>query len=721
LFPKIYSWMICGLFILIAGFTIINIDLKAFYSDTKDEFSPDGIHLVKDIPISNSLWQKILTMPASELKLRSSKIAFANAWRDGQDPMFSPQATRVLGDRLELLKNSDQGLRERVFVFFITFTKEDVKKFKDPALFYSSVKPSHEVYLNGKWLAAGDRNSTPTVINLPKDLVEGENIIIWKVTNSSPTALRGLSNRFGLAIRSAFSAHASKNNLIFQETYVHVIAITVLFIFAFFGFQSGLGQNYPDINAYVLFNLSLALMVANQLMPVYLGLASLDSSGVLGGSSLVCSTALVIITSSYFSKAFYRIRGKALVGTNLLVTILVGAIVYLTWFDRAEGTQLWTAIMTLNSRLLYLLLASQFIAIITGGYGFYKMAQSKLRDEPHQMPVLRRRAYDYLGFSVAIFLMLGIYSRTITVMWVNQGFDYSFLAGLLPAFYMHNLFIKNLHRSKEFEERMSLQKTEADDIVYWQGGQALTEVYQTYLWGGDLAGFKKISDIKGIQDSQIDRKALADDLQDFLRIVKEDLLALGLPRGRKPFINKRMGDYWWQLIRANNNDDAHKMLLAGIENYIANHGKFISAWRSSLVKILEKHLPDDFSYHNASQRQVFTKEALIAFASKIDVHPQIDILTDVILDVEGDVKRPDSPVDFISDQFSALSQPSKDSTHHRIAISKRAAQVIFEADICKASYRPNERDHDYGYLVIDDFEHHDADVCTDNIKLGPAA
>ena len=56
------------------------------------------------------------------------------------------------------------------------------------------------------------------------------------------------------------------------------------------------------------------------------------------------------------------------------------------------------------------------------------------------------------------------------------------------------------------------------------------------------------------------------------------------------------------------------------------------SWRKELVTILKDHLRDAFLYDNVRERTTYTKAAFLEFARCIDIHPQIDIMRDVVLE-----------------------------------------------------------------------------------------
>ncbi len=598
--------------------------------------------------------------------------------------------------------NLDGDLRGKKYLFFVDLHREHFEKLSNPYLYFYGVWSPYDLYvgLQREKFSAG-RLTSLGVVQLPHITSERTVRVTWVVENNFADRILGLNFQHGLSVRSEKALSRSLERFPLQAQFPRIVATIAFLAFGTIAFSfAATAKGYLDIWAFATFCMTMALFIWAQTPVFYDGF--LDNARMLVTiRALVASGS--ILAATVLTLGYFRLEGRhwrigssisALKKTSveslnklsdllthpfrmtLFATFTLCTVIVASFWPMTTQLELPYATAAINTRLSYVLAASQTLAFFFGFRSLFQTRAHFLRSGLiAQAKMLNRRFALSIIFAISMGLMLAVYLTGLGAVSLEAGTDVILIAAIFPALAMLLMFFWMVASAQRFYARFSPRLGQADQEVMAFGAEALNKRYCATLFVFDMAGMKKLNQLR--VQSQANEQAV----DDLISKVEHDLGDL-VQKGRVTFRYKSNGDEFIFAMWAKDADDARRQFADIMSAWHAQGAGLMASWRAHMQAAGLGGVADDF-----------------------DMHVLACTMTDVKITVKGGIETPTAAPDFIDARFTRLSALFKPSRWNRVAVFADDATLWLAKNNFGAKFESD--DGEIGFLQLTDAVHSD--------------
>jgi hypothetical protein len=661
------------------------------------EFSE--VRFISEWPLSDETLKAAIS--GADLSLRSFPVSVGKqGLRGSAIPLFKDQAIQGLKTAGVTVGKDLSNVR---YAFFLDLPRSRLEHVRNPFLFFYTVWSPYKLYLDGELVRQLDGRSA--YIASPQLLpTESETIrVLWVVANKPKDRILGLNFQTGVSVRSEQAMSRSVARLpvqVFFPKLASSLSFMLLGVFALFLAISA--QKYLDVWAFSAFCLSMSFYIWAQTPVVYDGF--LDRGATLVAIRSVVAS-ISIVSAAVLSMAYFRLEGrhvrlglgrtfKSFVAglrfsrpsdallhpfrMTLLSTVILCVVVISTFWPMSLNENFGLATAAINTRLTYILCASQLLAFFFGFKALFELRAKHKRDGLEaQVSMLNRRIALSIVFAISMLLMLAVYIAGFGTVSLEVGTDFILVAAIFPALAMLLMFFSMVSSGTRFYARFAPRLGQIDHEVMAFGAKALERRYYGSLLVFDVAGMKKLNNLRSHS------AAVEQAVDGFVSRIEHDLADV-VQRGRVTFRYKSNGDEFIFAMRAKDLQSASALTTELMTIWVRESAKYMNAWRDELVARLETLLPGG------------AVEAR-AVAASIELHVLATTLKDMKITIKGGIERPEASPDFLDARFTSLSALFKPTRHNVVAMYRDDAEALIAA-LPQARFAPSDSQSEMGFV-----------------------
>lgn len=655
------------------------------------------VRMVAEFPVTDATITSVLSNDDIFSKSFPISVAFQGA-NGRAEALFRDQSVAGLRNSGIELPSDLAGKR---FVFYVDLPKSAYVELDRPFVFFYGLWSPYIMYANGLPIKfSGGRTVYSSISQIPSVLLNGEKIrLVWVVTNNFRDRILGINGQHGLSLRSEQATARSLSRLPVQAQFPRIAASIAFLAFGIIAFSfAATARGYLDIWAFGAFCTTMALFVWSQTPMFYEGF--LKSGSVLAAIKAVVASSS-ILSATILTLAYFRLEGRhwrfssfRRPSIDKMLTILVHpfrlvliatfvccAAVVASFWPMTTTLELPYAMAAINTRLSYILAASQLVAFFLGFRALIQTRTRFLREGLHaQAKMLNRRFVLAIIFAISMSMMLAVYLTGLGSISLESGTDVILIAAIFPALAMLLMFFWMVASAQRFYARFSPRLGQVDQEVMAFGAAALDKRYNAALIVFDMAGMKRLNEIRVLSP------AFEQVVDKLLSHVEHDLGVL-VQRGRITFRYKSNGDEFIFAMWAKDADDAKRQFVELITAWQDKGKELMSQWRqythTELAKLSSDAVP---------------LAGLEDVVNSLDMHVLACTMNDVKISVKGGIETPTAAPDFIDARFTRLSTLFKPSRWDKIAVFADDAQLLASKS---GAFAPSEADASMGFWSID--------------------
>jgi hypothetical protein len=387
----------------------------------------------------------------------------------------------------------------------------------------------------------------------------------------------------------------------------------------------------------------------------------------------------VIICASALTMSYFRLEGRRLslnkqIAYNffrssfgIIFAATVAAVLVINVYHYAppvtEQTSFNQIQSNVNRALVYVLITTQFLALIIGYNSLFKLKQKFKNEElVAQVILLNRRIWLSTLFTAGLLVMLFVFYQSFADVYTWGTGSIILVVSIVPAIAMFLMFFYMVSSANRFYMKFSPRLGQIDHEVMTLGSEALKKRYHGVIFAFDIAGMKSLNTLRGMREGF---ESLVDE---FIGMIENDLSKL-IQKNRITFKYKSNGDEFIFVLWARNLSDARHQFRDIMHNWIKQSSPMIHNWRSQLLQKMHKL--------NLSNEETTQLNLTI---DNLDLHALACTLNNLKITLKGGIDHPTAHPDFLDPRYTKLSALFKPSKFNKVAVFMNDVELLSDVE-----------------------------------------